>query len=695
MLENLFHKVDDKYKSLFFPSSIAVVGASNDTKKIGGYIFSQILKVNSIKAYPINIKWEFVQGKKAYTSILDIKEVVDLVVIAIPKDYVLQTLNDCVNAGIKNVVIITAGFKEVDETGKEREEKIRQIVKENNMNLIGPNCLGFLNVNIGLNCSFAKDIPPSGDVALVSQSGAVIDGIIDWSFKKNIGFSKIISLGNMAGLSELDVLEYLKNDKNTKSIVFYMETLERGDEFAKIMKEVTKTKPVIIIKPGNSDLAKKAIGSHTGSLAQNNILVKTLIENGNGILASNMKELFNLIVGTQIKISENNSLMILTNAGGPGVIATDSLEKTKLKLYKLTDEQKKEFDFLPKESSLNNPIDILGDAKSDRYEKTLNQLERYNELGNILILLTPQIMTDTENIAKNIISFSRKTKKSISVCFLGDKEVSSAIKILDENKIPNFSTPSEATFTLNKMYKWKTFEYLDDFNSYEFPSEEIEKIKQELSGKSGLLSFEMTKRIFENILAIKLPNKKIINKIEDVENIILDDNKKYVIKVDSKNFIHKKELGGVLLGITKENFKEKVYSLFDELYEKSDVPFSITVEEEVKGYEVIVGLKSDEELGNFIMFGSGGTLVSIYKDVMWSKCPLSKSSVKALISKTRISKVLNGFRGSKPIYFEHLYEVMIRVSYLQKLFPMIKEVDLNPIIANETGVYLVDIKLIM
>ena len=259
MLENLFRKMDDKYKNLFFPSSIAVVGASNDINKIGGYIFSQILKVNSIKAYPINIKWESIQGKKAYTSVLDVNESIDLVVIAIPRDYVIQTLNDCVKAGIKNVVIITAGFKEVDETGKERENEIKRIVKENGINLIGPNCLGFLNVNIGLNCSFAKDIPPSGDVALVSQSGAVIDAIIDWSFKKNIGFSKIISLGNMAGLSELDVLEYLKNDKNTKSIVFYMETLERGEEFTKIMMEVTKTKPVIIIKPGNSDLAKKAI----------------------------------------------------------------------------------------------------------------------------------------------------------------------------------------------------------------------------------------------------------------------------------------------------------------------------------------------------------------------------------------------------------------------------------------------------
>jgi len=697
MLSKLLNKKNkNKLESLFFPNSIAIIGASNDKNKIGGYIFSQIIKLNEIKAYPINVKWENIQNKKAYTNILEVKEKVDLVVIAIPSKFVIDSLNDCVKAGVKNIIIITAGFKEVGDEGKRREGEIKRIVKENDINLIGPNCLGFLNANIGLNCSFAKDLPSSGDIALISQSGAVIDAIIDWSFKENIGFSKIVSLGNMAGVDEVEMLKYLKDDDKTKAVIFYMETLENGDEFAEVLKEISLKKPVIIIKPGNSDLAKKAIGSHTGSLAQNNVLVKTLIEESNGILVENLDELFNIMVGLKSKFAKNNNLVILTNAGGPGVIATDSIENTSFSLYKLSDEEKEKFDFLPKEASLNNPIDILGDAKSDRYKLALEKIASNKNIGNILVLLTPQIMTDSENIANSIIEINKKyDDKSIVVSFIGEKEVKSAIDILNKNNVATFSTPSSAIKTLDKLYNWKYFKFSDDFKKYNFPEKKIEEIKQKLEGKSGLLDFTTTKEIFEKVLAIRLPKKEIIKHFEDIDKIKLEDNKKYVLKADSKEFVHKKELGGVILNVNKENYSKIAHDMFDKLFENAKEEFSITLEEQVSGVETIIGLKSDDNLGNFIMFGSGGTNVSVYKDISWSKCPLSKTIAKELVDKTKISILLNGFRGTKKVHLEHLYEVMNRLSYLQKLFPMIKEVDINPLIANENGVYLVDIKLIL
>ena len=343
-------KRNDSLKSMFYPKSIAVIGASNEITKIGGYIFSQIKKLETIEKYPINSKSKEIQEIKAYSNIKLVNNQIDLAIIAIPADFVIQSVNDCISANIKNLVIITAGFKETTEIGKQREIELKKIIKEHNLNVIGPNCLGIINSEISLNCSFAKDIPVSGDIALISQSGAIIDAIIDWSFKHNIGFSKIVSLGNMAGIDELKMLKYLKEDSKTNSVVFYMETLEMGKEFASVLKEISKKKPVIIIKPGNSENAKKAIGSHTGSLAQDNILVQTLINENNGIFVNTLNELYNVVIALKSNLPQKKSLMILTNAGGPGVIATDFVSKTDFELYKLTDEEKKNFTFLPKEA---------------------------------------------------------------------------------------------------------------------------------------------------------------------------------------------------------------------------------------------------------------------------------------------------------------------------------------------------------
>lgn len=686
-------KNKNELDSIFYPKSICVIGASNDISKIGGYIFSQIKTIDNITAYPINFKWEEIQGIKSYQNVREIKKTVDLAIVAIPSSVVIETIKDCIKAKIKNLVIITAGFKETGEEGLEREKEIRELVKENNLNLIGPNCLGILNPEIALNCSFAKDIPQSGSTALISQSGAVIDAIIDWSFKGNIGFSKIVSLGNMAGVDELSILEYLKDDSKTKSIVFYMETLERGAEFAKILKEISKIKPVIIIKPGNSDNAKKAIGSHTGSLAQDNILVKTLIEENNGILVENLDEIFNILIALKGKAQKNNKLVIVTNAGGPGVIATDILEKSGFELYKFSKEEKESFNFLPQEASINNPIDVLGDAKSDRYQKTIEKLEEFEEIGNILVLLTPQIMTDSENIAKAIEEVCSKSKKNIHVCFLGSKRVSSGIDILNKGNIPNYSSPSAAIKAMNYLLKYKNFKYIHDTINYNFNLDKINIVTNKIKDKTGLLDYNLTKEIME-VFAIGLPDKIIVKNFEEILKVKLNPTKKYVLKGDSKDLIHKKDVGGVVLNIDINNYKLEIEDMFDRLDSVSS-EFTITIEEQVEGIECILGLKSDKELGNFVMFGMGGTYVSVFKDINFGICPLNKTSAKALIGRSKVFELLNGFRGTKPVHFNHLYEIVVRMSYLQEIFPQIKEVDLNPIMCSPEGIYLVDVKLIL
>lgn len=679
--------------SLFYPKSIAVIGASNEISKIGGYIFSEIKKHENIQKYPINVKAEEIQGIKAYPNVKNAPKNIDLAIIAIPVEYVIDALKDCIFANISNIVIITAGFKEIGEIGKKRENELKQIIKENNLNVIGPNCLGILNPEISLNCSFAKDIPNSGDIALISQSGAVIDAIIDWSFKHNIGFSKIVSLGNMAGIDELKILTYLKNDKKTKYIVFYIENLEKGKEFSKILNEISKEKPVIIIKPGNSDNAKKAIGSHTGSLAQDNILVETIIKENNGIYVNSLNELFNVIIALKSVFPKKENLVILTNAGGPGVIATDFVSKTNFSLYRLTNDEKNELSFLPKEASLNNPIDILGDAKSDRYEKTLQFLVKNPNIENILILLTPQIMTDSLSIAKSISEIKKNSNKTIFTCFLGDKEIKNALELFDKENISNFQTPEDALLAMNYILKYNTFNYEKSIIKYDFNEEKIKQLKDKISQKKGLLDYNTSKEILE-IFAINIFPKIIIKEKNEISKTILLENKKYVLKVDSKNLIHKKDIGAVLLNITKDNFEIKANELFDKIKNITE-EFTLTLEEEVSGTEIIIGLKSDIELGNFIMFGMGGTLVNLIKDVNFSACPLSKENALKLVTNSKVFTLLNGYRGSESIRFEHLYELLIRMSYLQEIFPEIKEVDLNPVICSKNGVYLVDVKFVL
>jgi acetyltransferase len=694
--------------TLFYPKSIALIGASNNVNKIGGFIFSNIKDIKNIKTYPINVKWNTIQGKKAYPNVLEIPDKnIDLAIIAVKAELVNDIVEMCGQKEIKNVVIISAGFKEIGEEGIERENKLKEIIKKYNINLVGPNCLGFLNPEINLNCSFAKDIPNFGDIAFVSQSGAVIDAVIDWSFKKNIGFSKIISVGNMAGISEVEYLEYLKNDPKTKAICFYIETLSDGEKFEEIIKETAKEKPIIILKPGFSKNAQKAIGSHTGSFAQDNILVKTLIEEAGGIFVNNLEELFNTLIGTKFKPIKNNKIVIVTNAGGPGVVATDEISKTKLELRKFTDEEKNNFySFLPKEASINNPIDIIGDAKSDRYINTLKELDKFNDFENILILLTPQIMTDTENIAKYISEFSNKSNKNIVCSFIGNKEIKNGIEILDKNNIPNYETPSSAIKTLNKYLKYfkrkennKTFDIKKEDKISDFINkinkDKFNEIKEKIKNHdNGLLDYNLTKEIF-NLLAIHIPNKIVIKNPNELNLNLFDEKKKYVLKVDSKNIIHKKDLGGVILNIDKNQLHDKVNEIFNKFQNISDL--KLTIEEQVEnGFELIIGLKEEKNLGKFLLYGWGGIYTNVIEDFKWFCAPINLDVFREEITNLKITKLLNGFRGTKisQNHLNHLYEIINRVSYLQYIFPEIKEVDLNPIIINDTGVYLVDIKLI-
>lgn len=677
---------------VFYPSSVAVIGASNDVAKIGGFIFSQVKKVRDIKTYPINAKSDKIQGFKAYKSVLEIADKVDLAVVAVPSVFVVDCLKECVKAKIGNVVIISAGFKESGTEGIMREKELKSLIEGSGINVIGPNCLGILNVEIGLNCSFAADLPSSGNIAMISQSGAIIDGVIDWSFKHKIGFSKIVSLGNAVSVSGEEVLEYLKHDEKTEAIVCYLESISDGERFGRILREVSKKKPVVILKPGKFEEAKKAIGSHTGSLTQDDKLVQSLIVENGGIYVEDLNELFDVIIGFRVKRNAGKRIAILTNAGGLGVVATDAAKKFGFEIGVLSKKEKQMFDFLPMEASRNNPIDILGDARSDRFEKSLEMIDKLN-VDNVLVLLTTQIMTDSLEIAQIVEKFAKKSKKCVFASFLGEKKVANGVSYLDKNGVACFSTPSSALCAISYLRDYEAIEFEKKSSGMSFNSvKKIEDVRKILANESGLLDYDLTKKVLD-VLELKIFPKKFVSDVLEISKLKLSKNKSYVLKANGGDLIHKKDVGGVVVGVKSEEVESKVRDMFKQV-SKVTKEFSISIEEEVFGTEVIVGLKKDESLGSFLMFGAGGTYVDLFEDINLTSCPLNKTKAKALVSKSKAFKLLNGFRGTKKADFESLYDVLIKVSYLQKVFPEIKEVDLNPVICSEKGVYLVDVKLI-
>ncbi len=693
----MFKMFDKKheYDNFFYPKSIAVVGASNKLEKIGGYIFSELIKNSEIEVFPVNVKWKEIQEKKAFTRLSEIKKPVSLAIIAIPAEHVLESIKDAIEANIKNIIIISAGFKEIGDEGELREEELKKLIWEGGLNVIGPNCLGILNSINMINCSFSKDLPQPGNIALISQSGAFIDAIIDWSLDNKIGFSKIASIGNMIDVDEIKLLKYLKEDTQTKAIAIYMESLKNGTDFAEILREISKEKPVVILNPGKSEESKKAILSHTGSLAPNSKLIEALIKENGGILTDSLTGLEDILIAFNSSLTPNKNTAIVTNAGGFGVITADSISKTDLVLCELSEKTIENLSFLPNSASFKNPVDILGDAKSQRYLKTIEILGKDEKVENIFVILTPQMMTDSKQIAEQLCEYKENnSEKCIFSSFVGGKEIDQACKIFKENSFANFKSPERAIYAVDKILNWKKFSYSDEIPTYNFNKEKISRLNEKIENEKGLLSESLSREIIEGVLAIKVPEKQYIDSFEDIIKIKLEENKKYVLKVNSKDIVHKIEVGGVIDGIDKNNFIETAEEMFDKMCEITR-DFTLTLEEHYEGTETILGLKNDELLGTFILFGFGGTYVNVIEDSNFSMCPLNHERAKKLVENSKVYDILKGYRGSLPIHFKHLHEIMVRLSFLPKLFPNIKEVDINPLICSSKGVYLADIKIIV
>jgi acetyltransferase len=669
-------------KNFLEPKSVAIIGASKTPEKIGWQILSNLQEGGfKGKIFPINLKEKEIAGFPAYPNIKAVKEKIDLAVIVIPADFVVAEVANCGEKGIKNIVIISSGFAEVGEEGKAREEKIRELAGRYNLNILGPNCLGLISSPAKLDLTFAQARAREGNLAFISQSGAIGSAVLDWLQDKNIGFSHFISLGNQTVMKENDFFEFFLKDKKTDFVLAYLEEMEDGEKFMEIVSRLAKIKPVAVLKAGKSQAGREAALSHTGSLAASAQSVEAGLKRAGAISLSALDDLFNLLTLWQRKTKYNNSdLFMVSNAGGPLVIAMDSLEENKLALGKFSTSLEKRLQKkMPALPGVHNPFDILGDAGADRYEKALKEILAEKYVSNLLILLTPQTATEVEKTAEIIASFGKKyPEKMICTSFIGGEAVGKVRNILAEGKVANFSYPEQALAALGRFLNYQA--QASKIKPFNMRRQTAVSEKQENKQEDYLESFKILEKYkipFVKTLAVKNES--------DLENI------KYpiVLKIVGPKIIHKTE-NSLILNL--KNSKEATIAWKSLKIEGGN--YIVAQEMNMEGAEIIVGFKRDLHFGPILMVGAGGIYAEIWQDVQLEVEDLTRERAIAMIKRLKIYPVLAGARGQKASDIFALADMIVSVARLARENPNIKELDINPIFVKKKGIVAVDVRII-
>lgn len=697
-------------ETILSPKSVAIVGVSSDAQKVGSVLLRNLLEGGyNGKVYPINPKYEELQGRKAYPDILSVEEEIDLVCIALPYQFVEEIVDQCVEKKVKTVLIVTAGFSETGDEGRELEERITNKLKGANIRLIGPNCLGFINNKAKLNLTFARNNPGDGNIAFISQSGAFCTAILDAASESNSGFSHVISVGNKADINENELLPYFINNPQIKAIAIYLEEFSDGKEFVSIAQR--SKKPILLIAPGSSEKSKQAISSHTGSLASSYDTVLAAVKKANIILAENSEELYKLIELVDMGyIPKGKRVAIVSNAGGPGITAVDRAEIEGLEIVdlgeKTTQKLKQE---LPIEASFNNPIDILGDGKSDRYAYAIETVLEDINVDSVVVLLTPQLMTDIEGTANAIVEIVRKTSKPVYACFLGGKEVKNGFRILTENNLPWFNDVQE---TMHLISKLANFEMKKDLNKIVDSKKYLRKTrnKKEIfehvdqEGSVRVLPDDLAIAILEEF-NIDIPKQLVSSNLEEARDFA-STIFPVAIKATAQDLAHKTDHKGLYLDIrTIAEFEEKFTELKETITKVTGNPApAILVQEMIDSkLEIFIGTNREGDshiyekdglgFGHLLAVGKGGVYTEVYKDIKHILIPETREKADAILSETQVSKIIDGYRGKPPLAREKLLDLIMKIQSMLITYPEIVSMDINPVMLNENRAVVVDIKL--
>ncbi|MDR1727958.1 MAG: acetate--CoA ligase family protein [Acidobacteriota bacterium] len=696
MTESHISKLD----ALFNPKSIAVVGASTKPHTVGNDLVQNLITHKFTgSVYPVNPKAPDILGIKAYPSLTDLPEPVELIAVAVPAAAVLGVVEQAKAVGVKAMVLLSAGFKETGKEGLELERQLTRAVREAGIALVGPNCLGVINADpkIRLNATFARKMPQHGKLAFISQSGALCTSVLDYAEERQIGFSKFVSFGNKADVNEVDLLSYLAEDESTRVIAMYLEDIGDGTAFIETARQVfwKSGKPILCLKSGRSPEGAKAVSSHTGSLAGSDSVYDAIMLQSGIQRVDKISELFDYAaLYTTQPLAKGKRLGIVTNAGGPGIMATDAAVRVGLKLAALSPETKDKLRAsLPAAAALGNPVDVVGDAHADRYRSAVRTVLEDPEVDMGLVILTPQSMTEIEETARIIPEAVKDLGKPVVCSFMGASDVAEGAKILRSSGIPNYPFPEDAIFSLAGAEKLSSMLAIPDREEVKFDNLDVAKAKEIIEGALArgdkkYLTQSECRPIFE-CYGFPLLFSRMATSAAEAGEIVGAFGKPVVMKVMSEDVVHKFDAGGVVLNISGAEGAAKAYDQIVTNVSKS-VPGAkiqgILIEGMAqKGVEVILGATRDAKFGPMLMFGLGGTFVEVLKDVTFRLAPMWRASAHRMIREIRAFKILTGVRGAPPSDLAAIEDVLLRLSALVTNHPEISELDINPLIVHAEG----------
>ncbi len=681
----------------FSPQSIAVIGASTNTSKLGYAVVDNLVNGDFLrdgrKVYPINPKADEILGLPAFPVVSDIPDPIDLAVIVIPYPLVPEAMRTCGEKGIPAAIVISAGFREAGMDGLEREQELIEITNEYNIRLIGPNCLGVINTVIPMNASFSAGMPPKGPMDFMSQSGALGTAILDWAQAGRLGLSKFVSLGNKADVSEIDLLRAWAKDPTSNVILSYMEGLPDGQEFISVAREVSKIKPIVALKSGVTQAGSRAVSSHTGSLAGSEQAYEAAFRQSGVLRAHSLQDLFDMARAFgYLSPLQGDHIAIVTNAGGPGILATDALERAGLKLSRFKPECIKALEqFLPDAASAANPIDVLGDARADRYRFALEQIIESPSVDGILVILTPQAMTEIVETAEVIAEISEKVDIPILASFMGEARVEAGIKYLAKHNVPNFAFPERAAMVLQAMSHYREYRArpLPSFESFDVDQKTVRELIDRVLNEGRLSIGDAEAKSILTAYGLQAPPSEIAETAEKAVEIAGDMGYPVVLKIASPDILHKTDVGGVKVGLQNPTDVRDAFDLItyrSQRYLPEARLWGCQVQKMVpSGLEILIGMNRDPQFGPLVTFGLGGIYVEALKDASFRIAPFSRDEAAQMLTEIRAKALLDGVRGEPPVDKETLIEVLLRIGQLVLDFPEIAELDINPFIVYEEG----------
>jgi acetyltransferase len=696
-------------EAFFDPRSVAVIGASTSPDKLGYAVLENLVEggyVDVGKIYPINPKADEILGQKVYASVLDVPNEIDLAVIVIPYNYVPAVLKECGEKKIPAAVIISAGFREAGMEGLNRELELVEIADEYDIRLIGPNCLGIIDTFTPVNASFSAGTPPKGPMAFMSQSGALGTAILDWAQAGRLGLAKFVSLGNKADVSEIDLLQAWEDDKDSKVILMYSEGLPNGEEFIKVAREVTKSKPVVAIKSGVTKSGSRAVSSHTGSLAGSEQAYQAAFHQAGVLRASDMASMFDMALALGYQpLLKNDRIAIITNAGGPGILATDALERSGMTLARLEIGTIQELEqYLPDAASAANPVDVLGDAKEDRYQFALDVVVKDPNVDGIMVVLTPQAMTEIIPTAKAIGEVSKASEKPILACFMGEAKVEEGIQVLREYDVPNYSFPERASLAFKAMSQYRMITEREDpvFERFEVDNKLIQKVIEgaKQDGRYAIGDAEAWDIL--KAYEMNIPRSELAKTADEAVKIAGEIGYPVVMKIASPDILHKTDVGGVKVGLESADQVRDAFDLMlfrTERYLPEAEIWGCQVQEMAPpgGMEVLIGMNRDPQFGPLVTFGLGGIYVEALKDVTFRIAPFTRLDAEAMLTEIRSKALLDGVRGKPPVDKEALIKTLLRIGQFVQDYPEIAELDINPLIVypEGQGALAIDMRLVL